>query len=294
MKCFTISLTIIFFFTAFLASCSQQNTSTSTSAINAGTPTSCIIGKWSDGYLPLALKMSSDFDSDYVKAINGGDQFNPLEQMANEWNTAAGRTLITTPFSAATPHNYATTAEFKDNEIGIYKSYTWFPTVSHSALAITQFYGVVTSNAGLGQYISLTHADIIVNYYDYRNSFTMTNNPLIEFDLPTVVLHEMGHLLGLCHETKKLSVMAPYYLTVQRTLQSYDADLIHDIYIDNAISALSVQNNNHNALSEPPGTEVKGIIELHADGKCIHYINGKKIFEHRVDASAFKRKNKLN
>jgi hypothetical protein len=140
----------------------------------------------------------------------------------------------------------------------------------------------VTSSPGLGQYIELTHADIIANYRDYGSRFTMRNNPLIEFDLPTVMLHEMGHLLGLCHETTKPSIMAPYYLTTQRSLQAYDADLMKDIYVDGAISAFSTKNANTNALSSPIGTEVRGVIELHEDGKCIHYLEGKKIFEHQT------------
>ncbi|MBC7427550.1 MAG: matrixin family metalloprotease [Bacteriovorax sp.] len=289
MKNLKTQLTFISFFLLLLISC-KQTTTTTTQAIIA--PTSCIIGKWSDSYLPLSVKMSSEFSSDYSGAdLVAG--LNPLEQMAKVWNTASTRSLITVPFPIASTTGYTSTSSFRDSEIGIYKSHTWYNGVSSSALAITQFYGVITSNAGLGQYIDLTHADIIVNYRDYGSKFTMTNNPMIEFDLPTVVLHEMGHLLGLCHETTKPSIMAPYYLTVQRSLRAYDADLIHDIYIDNAISAFSVKNVNRNALSSPPGTEVSGVIELHADGKCIHYLNGKKLFEHSVDASTFKRKTKI-
>ncbi|MBC7712628.1 MAG: matrixin family metalloprotease [Rhizobacter sp.] len=290
MKCLQAKLIFIIFFTLVLSSCKQSSTTT-TQAI--GNPTSsCLIGKWDDSYLPLAVKMSTEFSTDYTGAdLVAG--LNPLEQMAKVWNTASTRSLITVPFPAAATTGYSTTSAFRDSEIGIYKSHTWFSGVSSSALAITQFYGVITSSAGLGQYINLTHADIIVNYRDYGSRFTMTNNPLVEFDLPTVVLHEMGHLLGLCHETKRSSIMAPYYLTVQRSLQPYDADLIHDIYVDNAISAFSVKNVNQNALSEAPGTEVKGIIEVRADGKCVHYINGRKTYEHKVDVSAFKRKTKI-
>jgi hypothetical protein len=93
----------------------------------------------------------------------------------------------------------------------------------------------------------------------------------------------MGHLLGLCHETKKPSIMAPYYLTTQRSLQTYDADIIKDIYIDGAISALTAnKNNNINAISSPVGAEVSGIIELKKDGTCSHFVEGKKIYEHIV------------
>lgn len=272
-------------FTLFLNSCSPK---TVTAQNNLGSYTGfCAIGKWSNSLLPLNIKMSSEFQADYTNAnLVGG--LNPLEQMAKVWNdtTTPTKTLMTTPFPIASTTGYTSTTSFRDSEIGIYKSHTWFSNVSSSALAITQFYGVVTPGLG-GQYIELTHADIVVNYRDYGSRLTMTSNPLIEFDLPTVVLHEMGHLMGLCHENSRPSIMAPYYLTTQQSLQPYDTDIMRDIYIDSAITPLPLRTKNTNALSSKPGTEVKGIIELHADGKCIHSVGGKVIYEHIADS--FKR-----
>ncbi len=275
------NLLLIFIFTLLFTACKKQTTVTQSAL---GTATSaCLIGKWNQTALPLAVKMSPDFSGD----INGSMMvagLNPLEQMAKQWNdpVASSKTLITTPFPVSSITGYPATTSYRDSEIGIYKSHSWFTNVSSSALAITQFYGVVTSSPGLGQYIELTHADIIVNYRDYGSRFTMGSNPTIEFDLPTVILHEMGHLLGLCHENSKTSIMAPYYLTAQRSLQDFDKDIIKDIYVDGAITGYSVKNKNTNALESPVGTEVKGIIELHADGECIHKINGKETFRHKT------------
>lgn len=281
MKSLNLATTFTSIFMLTLLSC-KQTTTTTQSALGTTVASSCVIGKWSEASLPLNLKMSSEFTGDYSGAdLVAG--LNPLEQMAKVWNTGSTRTLITVPFAATSTTGYAATNSFRDGEIGIYKSYNWFTSVSSSALAITQFFGVVASSPGLGQYIELTHADIIANYRDYGSKFTMVNNPTIDFDVPTVILHEMGHLLGLCHETRRSSIMAPYYLTVQRSLQAYDADIIKDIYVDGAITAFSSPNANSNAISSPDGTEVRGIIELHKDGKCIHYLEGKKILEHYVE-----------
>lgn len=271
-----VDATYIFILAVFLVLLSACKSSTTSSQASLNTnSSSCILGKWSDSSLPLNIKISNDFTGDFT-----GES--PLEQMAQVWNQASTRTLINTPFPKTSNTGYETTASFRDSEIGIYKSYTWFPNVSSSALAITQFYGVVTSSPGLGQFISLTHADIVINYRDYGPRLTMIANPMIDFDVPTVVLHEMGHLLGLCHETKSPSIMAPFYLTTQRSLQAKDIDSIRDVYVDGAISAISEKNINTNALNSPLGTEIKGIIELKENGMCNHYINGKKVFEHSV------------
>lgn len=271
------TLLFLFTFTLLFSACKQKTTTTQ-SALGSITG-SCLIGKWSDSRLPLAIKLSSEFAGDIVPAheVNGLNRF---EQVAQAWNVAATpKTLLTVPFPVAATTGYADAASFKDAEIGIYKSHQWFTGVSSGAIAITQFYGVVTSSAGLGQYIDLTHADIMVNYRDFGSNVVMANAGYFTYDLPTIVLHELGHLVGLCHETVRPSIMAPHYVATQRSLYQFDKDIIKNIYIDGVIT----KNNNTNALSMPLGSEVKGTIELHADGKCIHYMNGKKTLEHIAD-----------
>jgi hypothetical protein len=277
-------LLYLFTFALMFTGC-KSNTTETKSALGAVKASSCLIGKWSDSRLPLNIKISSDFSGD-ITAGSLVAGLNPLEQMAKAWNTAASpKTLITIPFPATANTGYADTASYRDGEIGIYKSQNWFTNVQSQAIAITQYYGVVTSSEGLGQYIDLTHADIIINYRDYGPELTMNINPTYDYDLPTVVLHEMGHLVGLCHESTQPSIMDPYYNSTQRSLKTYDNDIIKDIYIDGAIT----KNSNTSALSLPEGTEVRGVIELHADGNCVHYMNGKKTFEHIIDK--FKKKN---
>lgn len=278
-----ILLSILGFTFLILSGCKASKTVTQSASAGPNLSGGCAIGKWPDSRLPLNLKMSSEFTSDYSNAdLVAG--LNPLEQMAKAWNdpVAPGKTLITVPFSATSSTGFNSTSSFRDTEIGLYKSHTWFTNVSSSALAITQFYGVVTSSPGLGEYIELTHADIIVNYRDYGSRFTMTNNPTIEFDVPTIVLHEMGHLLGLCHESTASSVMAPYYLTDQRALKAFDTDIIQDIYVADSLSRLSALTNSQATnIVSPVGTTVSGIIELKEDGECTHKINGKVVYRHK-------------
>lgn len=270
-------------FSLLLTSCKQQ---ISGGQSNAATPNiqagSCNIGKWSASSLPLNLKLSPELVSDFTVAdLVGG--LNPIEQMAKVWNDAVTptMTLFQLPAATASGNGSATLNSFHDSELGIYKSHTWFNNVSSSALAITQFYGIVRSDASLGTYIDLTHADIILNYRDFGSDFSYTGNSFLDYDIPTILLHEMGHFLGLCHENNYNSIMAPYYFTTQRSLKVFDTNKISALYLNNQNYSMSALTAPPNALSAPVGSEVKGIVELNANGICKHYINGKLVHQHR-------------
>ena len=275
-------LSILFICTLLFASCKKSEATSSQPALRANY-NSCIIGKWSPSSLPLNLKMSTSFHDELLYIDKIGD-LNVMEQMAKIWNdTVESKTLIKVPFSPTAVDGYASTSSFRDGEIGIYKSVNWFSNVSANALAITQFYGVITQAPGIGTYIQLSHGDIIVNYRDYGSQLKMANASSANYDVPTIILHEMGHLLGLCHEEKEPSIMAPYYLRKQHQLQQYDKDIMANLY-EGSSSAYNVkQNTNKHALALPPGTEVSGMIELRDDGKCLHYMNGEKTYEHIVE-----------
>jgi hypothetical protein len=281
MKSLKTFIFLIIFQTTLL-SCKQTSSDNQGLGIPHIVPGGCNIGKWTGLSSPLNLKMSPEFLTDFTNTdLVAG--LNPLEQMAKAWNDATSPTSVfQIPFNLTSTNGSAALAGHRDGEFGIYKSHDWFPGVSTSALAITQFFGIVRSDGNLGTYIDLTHADIIVNYKNFASELTMTGNLAFQYDLPTIVLHEMGHFLGLCHENVSNSIMAPYYFSTQRNLKTFDINKIKALYLLNQnYSALetSAIKKKSNGL-EPVGSEVKGIIELNSNGHCRHFINGKIVYEH--------------
>jgi predicted Zn-dependent protease len=283
------TINFVFLIIATLYSCKQVTTSSSSTPTYAAN-SSCSIGKWTA--LPTSgidLKISSEFANDFL-ASEAVNNLNPVEQMADAWNQAiTGKTFFVTPFATAASTGYTDLTSFRDGEMGIYKSHTWFSGVSSGALAITQYYGVLRSHSTLGTYIELSHADIILNYRDYQSNFTNRLTDRTGYDVATVVLHEMGHFLGMCHDSTHSSIMQPYYGSTHRSLYNFDKTKLNDLYVNN-INTLG--SNTSTNLSLPTGTEVRGTIELMNDGKCKHFLNGKLIFEHETEIKKGPVKNK--
>lgn len=264
-------------------SCKQVSSGSSSQAASPNFQSgSCNIGKWNSGNLPLTISLSPDFASDFTNAdLVGG--LNPIEQMAKVWNDplASSLSLFRLPFGTSSNRGSSSLSAYRDSEFGIYKSYNWFSTVSPNALAITQFYGVMKSSPSLGSYIDLTHADIILNYRDFGTQFSYNGNSFIDYNIPTVILHEMGHFLGLCHENTSPSIMAPYYLSTQKTLKTFDTNKIRALYINDQNISAKMIGAIPKVLNAPVGEEVQGVIELNANGICKHYINGKLVHQHK-------------
>ncbi len=279
-------LTLLTIFIFLSVSCKKQETTTS-STQGGGTPSftgSCSVGRWPASRRPITLKISSDLSSDmtpgqYVSGLS------PLEQMAKVWNDSiSGNIFFNVPFSAAANTGYSDLDSFQDGQMGIYRSDSWFSDVSSGALAITQYYGYMRSSSTLGSYVELSEADIIINNRNFNGDFYFDAIPysqdgIYKWDLPTVVLHEMGHFLGMCHDSGHSSVMKPYYGKTRKTLYSFDITKITDLYVNNVNTLAGYSNLN--AVTAADGTFVRGRTELMKTGECIHYINGKEVYRHK-------------
>tara|TARA_R110002072_G_scaffold64203_4_gene159564 strand:- start:2419 stop:3249 length:831 start_codon:yes stop_codon:yes gene_type:complete len=240
--------------------------------------------KWSTGVLSsgIDIKISSDFNPLFDVADNDGSGHNLFIQMMKQWNSSTNLyTFFQADGDTTTNKNYTNISSYYDSEMGIYKSTNWFSNVSNQALAVTQFYGIRRNVGSATEYIELTHADIILNYRDY--TFSMDSSSNSNYDLPSVLLHELGHFIGLSHQSDFLvsSVMQPYLsiFDVNRSITSADISSTRTNYnasLLTASNALSALNTGVRTSPVDPkeGEIVRGIIELRDNGKCHHYENG--------------------
>ncbi len=144
----------------------------------------------------LSIKVSNDFtDEEYLE----------IKKAINLWNNAIGNSFLNISRSNLTSDNFTTLKSYKDQEIGIYKSYQWFEDHSPKIIALTKFYGDLYSKNGPLS-VSLDHADIILNAHNYE--FVLNDPYENHYHLKSVLIHELGHLLGLPH-LKHPSVMRP-------------------------------------------------------------------------------------
>ena len=282
-----------------LTSCLSQSDSKSSSG---GTSSSTTVPvKWSSSDLSggMNVVISTDIINDFVADDLDSNDYNPVEQMFEKWNdTTTAATFFKVPASTTSNKSYDDLSSYKDSEMGVYKSYDWFDDVKTSVLAVTQYYGYRRNSGTSAEYIQLSHADVILNYRDH--DFSTSASDSSSYDFHSVVLHELGHFLGLSHTSSySISSVMQSSLGVydsKRTPTNYDVSTITDLYGGSSALtsssysvAASAATSSDTTLVLPSAAvdtgdgEIHGLIELHADGQCAHYENGVKVFEHKSD-----------
>lgn len=248
--------------------------------------TASLQGRWSAANLaaPLQVNISTDLTDDFLPADLDGAGDNPIVQAMKTWNNAHPDVdFFKVPAVGVANKESTDLTTYRDGELGIYRSDAWFPGISSGTIAITQFYGYIRNSGASDSYIDLTHADIIMNYRDHAFS-TAPNS--FEFDIETVVLHELGHFVGLKHPND-------YYIPgvmqatlaqgeQRQTLLAYDNNSLLSNYagynpnLSSGEAASATRDTRANETDE----EIRGIFELKINGDCLHWINDELVKVH--------------
>lgn len=261
-----------------LMSCTPTKTvepSTTSGNINVYAPY-----MWASNAFPRNLKISNDFTATEVAQI---------QAMSTQWESSTenkknffNNTELTPEVSSA---NLNLDSLGDDNVNGIYKITEWPMSLSGGALAVTQLFGRRFNVGEANEYVRIEHADILINENDYsfRTDDVVANN----YDFRTVVLHEMGHFLGLSHNLSSSSaVMYPSISTnsskrIPHNLDIADlADRYNITLSSGASSAITASKPLYKPAPNDPGQMVKIMIELRADGECVHTENGHELYRH--------------
>jgi hypothetical protein len=216
--------------------------------------------KWpSNSNFPINLRVGTNFNTDESDAIKNS---------ANAWSASTGdRVQFFETSNTTSPVGTNKLSGYKDSVMGVYRLDTWPSDLPAMALAVTQIYGTKVNIGSSSERIEINHADVLVNF-DY---FTFTTTNAWGYDLETVILHELGHFLGLYHETSSAhdSVMYPTIsrYNVNQVPKENDSAAIASKYSLSVSSsrtknAIKLNNNQVNQKTE----EVILQFELLADG----------------------------
>ena len=166
--------------------------------------------------------------------------------------------------------------------LGIYKSRKWFKGINPKVLAATRRIFVIQKENGEispRRYFRLLHADIVLNY---RKHITIGRQKSNGYDFTSIIVHELGHLLGLDHSEfgpYSSSVMkSPLLQKVQRRkIVRGDQESIWSHYFSRKGGHGNVQRSEDKQLM---GTYLEETMFLTTDGECLHFLNGQWDFGH--------------
>lgn len=223
------TLLTLTFSSLILLSCTPDDQDQFVSNSPAAYSNSLAPSKWSStAVFPLNLKISSDFDEDQLTAIKNS---------ANAWSDSVENKIDFFKTSDLTANKTGSLSSYKDSVMGVYKLNSWPADLPSMALAVTQIYGSLKNSGSSYERIDITHADVLVNY-DY---FTFTTSDEWGYDLETVILHELGHFLGLYHNESSRSESVMYPTISRYNLNQYPLESD----IENLESKYSLQSASH-------------------------------------------------
>ncbi len=226
--------------------------------------------RWNLSEFPILLKVSANLDV---------PSQNIVSDVMDVWEAAANINFFN-PTEITPALNFTKLSDYyyRDKSVnGVYLATNEVDELGEDSLAVTQIFFTRSTDSSLNTYYHIIHTDIVLNGFHYN--FSTDSHDNTTYYLLTLVLHEMGHVLGLGH--KGSGIMYPYMSTddKQDGLSSYDTGLINSKYnpANPFIAGLEADST-----SELIGVEVEERILLH--------LPASRVFSNRILANSFQKK----
>ena len=179
--------------------------------------------RWSTNDLPITIQVPSSYQD--TQAV-----VDAFENAVGVWNDALGFNALELNFegvdvSIGKPLPLQSNTFLDDGIFSLIFPSNWFDDIENGVLALTSF--SYRDN-------QILHADIIFNNQYFNFSTSPSGNQL---DIESVLIHELGHLLGLSHVEvgdDPNSVMNPRLRSgdLKRILSNQDIQTIQERYVD--------------------------------------------------------------
>ncbi len=180
------------------------------------------------------------------------------------------------------------TSVLRDNKFVIYKAAVWPYPLYPFALAITQIFAIRYNGGESNEYVSIQEADIIMNYENFD-----FDTGGFDYDFKTVMVHELGHFLGLQHKptsyNRNNTVMYPSIFSYESkqaplTIDIQDMAAKYNIVLPLTAGGSSIVAPAQTYRKKPgdAGEPTKIILELRANGECIHHADGVVFARHQM------------
>jgi hypothetical protein len=206
------------------------------------------ISFWPKINFPLEIKVDSSFaEFDLISLQDNFVKWNQIESKITPFQI---------PHSFENLPHYEDLYDYKDQINGVYFLNYWPDVLSTKSLGATQYFAKEILDEAGNIFLIIEEGDIFING-EYFNFSQDENPPQEHYDLPSVLIHELGHLIGLKHISfpENLSnldiadaVMGSHLSKeiVRRKLTVKDQEIFKEIYQNKNV--INLNNNLQNKI----------------------------------------------